>query len=70
MYVNDSDEPRGTLAYVDNFPAEAAAELDALRARVAELERVLDGYRGQVDRFGNSPAGDVLGASASAGGGQ
>ena len=32
MYVNDSDEPRGTLAYVDNFPAEAAAELDALRA--------------------------------------
>lgn len=24
MYVNDSDEPRGTLAYVDNFPAEAA----------------------------------------------
>lgn len=38
MYVNDSDEPRGTLAYVDNFPAEAAAELDALRARVAEAE--------------------------------
>lgn len=25
MYVNDSDEPRGTLAYVDNFPAEAGA---------------------------------------------
>ena len=42
---------------------------EALRARVAELERVLDGYRGQVDRFGNSPAGEVLGASASAGGG-
>lgn len=42
MYVNDSDEPRGTLAYVDNFPAEAAAELDALRARVAELEERLD----------------------------
>lgn len=51
MYVNDSDEPRGTLAYVDNFPAEAAAELDALRARVAELEGLLKRARPRVESF-------------------
>lgn len=54
MYVNDSDEPRGTLAYVDNFPAEAAAELDALRARVAAAEADAARYRflrGRVEDY-------------------
>ena len=32
----------------------------ALKARISELEQCLEGFRGEVDRYGKSPAADVL----------
>lgn len=42
------------------FKTDNTAVIRALEQRVAELEKALDNYRGQVDRYGNESASLAL----------
>lgn len=38
----------------------AQAKIDRLERELEDAKTLLDGYRGQIDRFGNSPVSNFL----------